>query len=44
MVTTIDLPANSAAIMLEAELRGRIDGEVRFDRTSRMLDCLTNHT
>jgi FAD/FMN-containing dehydrogenase len=32
-----ELPANAAAIMLEAELRGRIDGEVRFDRTSRML-------
>ncbi|RIK46161.1 MAG: FAD-binding oxidoreductase [Chloroflexi bacterium] len=31
------LPADGAAIMLEAELRGRIDGEVRFDRTSRML-------
>src|SRR5688500_19880989 len=37
MATKIDLPADSAAIMLEAELRGRIDGEVRFDRTSRML-------
>lgn len=40
MATTIagrTLPANSAAIMLEAELRGRIDGEVRFDRTSKML-------
>jgi FAD/FMN-containing dehydrogenase len=34
---TRDVPANGAAIMLEAELRGRIDGEVRFDRTSRML-------
>jgi len=34
---TRDLPANGAAIMLEAELRGRIDGEVRFDRMSRML-------
>jgi FAD/FMN-containing dehydrogenase/Fe-S oxidoreductase len=30
-------PSNGAAIMLEAELRGRIDGEVRFDRTTRML-------
>src|SRR5918997_5371612 len=34
---TRDLPANGAEIMLEAELRGRIDGEVRFDRTTRML-------
>jgi FAD/FMN-containing dehydrogenase/Fe-S oxidoreductase len=30
-------PAADAVVMLEAELRGRIDGEVRFDRTSRML-------
>ena len=35
--TTPTLPRDSAAIMLEAELRGRIDGEVRFDRASRML-------
>ncbi len=28
---------DDAAIMLEAELRGMVDGEVRFDRTSRML-------
>ncbi len=37
MVTTDQLPADSQIIMLEAELRGQIDGEVRFDRTSRML-------
>ncbi|MFW6075300.1 MAG: FAD-binding oxidoreductase, partial [Chloroflexota bacterium] len=30
-------PADDTVIMLEAELRGRVDGEVRFDRTSRML-------
>lgn len=30
-------PAVDAVVMLEAELRGRIEGEVRFDRTSRML-------
>ena len=28
---------DDATIMLEAELRGMVDGEVRFDRTSRML-------
>ena len=32
--TTTTLPTDGAAIMLAAELRGRIDGEVRFDRTS----------
>jgi FAD/FMN-containing dehydrogenase/Fe-S oxidoreductase len=39
MATTTMVPqaSSGAAIMLEAELRGRIDGEVRFDRTSRML-------
>ncbi|HUG14191.1 MAG TPA: FAD-linked oxidase C-terminal domain-containing protein [Thermomicrobiales bacterium] len=40
MATTFSpaaLPSNAAEIMLEAELRGRIDGEVRFDRVSRML-------
>lgn len=30
-------PKDSDIVMLEAELRGRIDGEVRFDRTARML-------
>ncbi len=30
-------PAADSVVMLEAELRGRIAGEVRFDRTSRML-------
>ena len=28
---------DDATVMLEAELRGMVDGEVRFDRTSRML-------
>jgi len=38
MATTVPMAkADGATIMLEAELRGRIDGEVRFDRTSRML-------
>src|SRR4051794_8322191 len=35
--TTTTMPTDGAAVMLAAELRGRIDGEVRFDRTSRML-------
>ena len=38
MATTLPkTKPDGATIMLEAELRGRIDGEVRFDRTSRML-------
>lgn len=37
MMTPAAKPSDGAAIMLEAELRGRIDGEVRFDRTTRML-------
>lgn len=37
LATEAARPTNGAAIMLEAELRGRIDGEVRFDRTSKML-------
>ena len=35
--STQDVRPNDATIMLEAELRGLVDGEVRFDRTSRML-------
>lgn len=37
VTTTAAARADASEIMLEAELRGRIDGEVRFDRTSRML-------
>ena len=35
--TTTTLPTDGAAVVLAAELRGRIDGEVRFDPGSRML-------
>ncbi|HQZ90802.1 MAG TPA: hypothetical protein PLR44_12185 [Thermomicrobiales bacterium] len=38
MATTLPKTTpDGATVMLQAELRGRIDGEVRFDRTSRML-------
>ncbi|CAN5763175.1 FAD-binding and (Fe-S)-binding domain-containing protein [soil metagenome] len=35
--STPDSRLDDTTIMLEAELRGLVDGEVRFDRTSRML-------
>ncbi len=35
--TPTEAQIDDATIMLEAELRGLVDGEVRFDRTSRML-------